>query len=181
LYFGSRTSTKLKVAGVDLAVMGRKEPEDDADEVVSYVEAARGVYKKLIVRDDRLVGAIVMGDGAIVPSLLQAFGDRTTLAPNRAELLFPLSFDVRPLSVERIPDDAQICDCNAVSKGEIVQAVLEGALGLQSVCDTTRAGTGCGTCRPEVEAIVDFVRRTLDAGPGVEASTDDAQLREACA
>ena len=191
LYFGSRTSTKLKVAGVDLAVMGRKEPEGEGDEVVSYVEAARGVYKKLIVRDDRLVGAIVMGDGAIVPSLLQVFGDRTTLAPNRSELLFPLSFSVPPPSVERIPDSARICDCNAVSKGEIVQAVLEGARGLQSVCDATRAGTGCGSCRSEVQAIVDFVRRTLDtpasapvARPlrtGVEPAIDSAQLREECA
>jgi NAD(P)H-dependent nitrite reductase large subunit len=178
-YVGSRTSTKLKVAGVDLAVMGRKDPEGDDDEVVTYMEAARGVYKKLIVRDDRLVGAIVMGDGAIVPSLLQAFGDRTTLVPNRAELLFPLSFGVSPPSVDRIADTARICDCNAVSKGEIVQAVLEGARGLQSVCDATRAGTGCGSCRPEVQAIVDFVRGTLDAG--VEAALDGAQLREACA
>jgi nitrite reductase (NADH) large subunit len=175
LYAGSRTSTKLKVAGVDLAVMGRKEPEGDGDEVVSYVEAARGVYKKLIVRGDRLVGAIVMGDGAIVPSLLQAFGDRTPLAPNLAELLFPLSFGVPPPSADRIPDTARICDCNAVSKREIVQAVLEGARGLESVCEATRAGTGCGSCRPEVQAIVDFVRRTL------EGHDDGAPLREACA
>jgi nitrite reductase (NADH) large subunit len=182
LYAGSRTSTKLKVAGVDLAVMGRKEPDGEGDEVVSYVEPARGVYKKLIVRDDRLVGAIVMGDGAIVPSLLQAFGERTTLAPNRAELLFPLSFTVPPPSVDRIPDTARICDCNAVSKGEIVQAVLEGARALQSVCDATRAGTGCGSCRPEVEAIVDFVRCTLDAQAGLEAGVESAaQLREASA
>jgi nitrite reductase (NADH) large subunit len=185
LYAGSRTSTKLKVAGVDLAVMGRKEPDGEGDEVVSYVEAARGVYKKLIVRDDRLVGAIVMGDGAIVPSLLQAFGDRTPLAPNRAELLFPLAFGVAPPSVDRIPDTARICDCNAVSKGEIVQAVLDGARGMQPVCEATRAGTGCGSCRPEVQAIVDFVRRTLDTETGVDAglepATDGAQLREASA
>lgn len=180
-YLGSRTSTKLKVAGVDLAVMGRKEPEGDGDEVVTYVEAARGVYKKLIVRDDCLFGAIVMGDGAIVPSLLQAFGDRSTLAPNRAELLFPFSFAGPPPSVDRIPDTARICDCNAVSKGEIVQAVLEGARGLQLVCDATRAGTGCGTCRPEVQAIVDFVCLTLDAKTGVETAMDGVQLREACA
>jgi nitrite reductase (NADH) large subunit len=181
LYAGSRTSTKLKVAGVDLAVMGRKEPEDEQDEVVSYVEAARGVYKKLIVRDGRLAGAIVMGDGAIVPSLLQAFGDRIALASNRAEHLFPSCFDSPPPSVERIPDDAQICDCNGVSKKEIVQAVLEGARGLQSVCDATRAGTGCGTCRPEVQGIVDFVRRTLDARTAMDAATEDAPLQEECA
>jgi nitrite reductase (NADH) large subunit len=195
LYFGSRTSTKLKIAGIDLAVMGRKEPDGERDEVVSYVEAARGVYKKLIVRDDRLVGAIVMGDGAIVPLLLQAFADRTTLAPDRSELLFPHAFGAPAPSVDRIPDSARICDCNAVSKGAIVQAVLEGARGLQSVCDATRAGTGCGSCRPEVQAIVDFVRRTLDAQAageaglaaahlvrvGMDPAMDAVRLREGCA
>jgi nitrite reductase (NADH) large subunit len=191
IYAGSRTSTKLKVAGIDLAVMGRKEPEHEDDEVVSYVEAARGVYKKLIVRDDRLLGAIVMGDGAIVPSLLRAFGEGAVLASNRAELLFPLSFDARPPSVESIPDEAQICDCNAVSKSEIVQAVLSGASGLQSVCAATRAGTGCGTCRPEVQAIVDFVRRKLDADGtvpdapfvhgGAEPAAESGAFPEECA
>jgi nitrite reductase (NADH) large subunit len=122
-----------------------------------------------------------MGDGAIVPSLLQAFGDRLALASNRAEHLFPSCFDAPPPSAERIPDDAQICDCNGVSKKEIVQAVLEGARGLQSVCDATRAGTGCGTCRPEVQGIVDFVRRTLDARTAMDAATEDAPLQEECA
>jgi nitrite reductase (NADH) large subunit len=159
LYHGSRIATKLKVAGVDLAVMGRKDPEEAGDEVVSYVEAARGVYKKLIVREDRLLGAIVMGDGAIVPSLVHAFVESTTLAANRAELLFPMAFDAVSPPVERLEDSAQICDCNAVSKARIVQAVLEGARSLTAVCDRTRAGTGCGSCRPEVQAVIDFACR----------------------
>jgi nitrite reductase (NADH) large subunit len=172
-YRGSRTSTRLKVAGVDLAVMGRKDPETPDDEVVSYAEAARGVYKKLIVRNDRLVGAIVMGDGAIVPSLLQVFGEGTPLDSNRAELLFPLSFATPAPSADAAPDAARICDCNAVSKAEIVEAVMEGARGLQAVCDATRAGTGCGSCRPEVQAIIDFACRTLVSG-----ATPDAAIRE---
>jgi nitrite reductase (NADH) large subunit len=162
-YSGSRTSTKLKVAGVDVAVMGSKEPRDADDEVVSYVEPRRGVYKKLIVREDRLVGAIVMGDGAIVPTLLQAFGEGAPLGANRSELLFPLAFDAAPLSVDRLPDGAQICDCNAVSKAAIVQSILEGARGVEAVCTATRAGTGCGTCRPHIQELVDFVCRSLDA------------------
>ncbi len=174
-YRGSRTSTRLKVAGVDVAVMGRKDPETPEDEVVSYAEAARGVYKKLIVRDDRLVGAIVMGDGAIVPSLLQVFGEGTPLDSNRAELLFPLSFATAAPSPDAAADTARICDCNAVSKAEIVEAVMEGARGLQAVCEATRAGTGCGSCRPEVQAIIDFACRTLVSG----TTPDDAAIREA--
>ncbi len=70
VYTGSKVSTKLKVMGIDLAVMGEKEPAEEGDEVVSYSEPSRGIYKKLIVRNDRLAGAIVLGDAAIAPSLL---------------------------------------------------------------------------------------------------------------
>ena len=176
-YSGSRTSTKLKVAGVDVAVMGSKEPTRADDEVVCYVEPSRGVYKKLIVRDDRLIGAIVMGDGAIVPSLLQAFGECAPLAANRSELLFPLAFDAAPLSVDRLPDSAQICDCNAVSKATIVHTILEGARGVDAVCDATRAGTGCGSCRPQIQELVDFVCRDLDS----PESRLDLGLSQECA
>ena len=156
IYAGSRTSTKLKVAGIDLAVMGAKEPVDDEDEVVSYAEPARGIYKKLIVRGNRLAGAIIIGDGNVVPSLGQIFAEATPVGDNRAELLFPLTTEAPLLSPERIPDSAQICDCNAVSKAQIVEAVLGGARSLQAVCDLTRASTGCGSCRPEVQRIVEL-------------------------
>ena len=115
IYSGSSVSTKLKVMGVDLAVMGDKEPVDDDDEVVSYSEPSSGVYKKLILRHDRLAGAIVIGDGAIVPSLLQSFAEETALAENRAELLFPtLSAAFRGRRCGS--DAARVCDCNNVSK-----------------------------------------------------------------
>jgi NAD(P)H-dependent nitrite reductase large subunit len=181
-YEGSRPSTTLKVSGVDLAVMGLKEPEDD-DEVISYAEPARGIYKKLIVRNNRLAGAIVIGDGAVVPFLSQAFAESTPLPATRSEALFALPVDVRLPSPERIPDSAQICDCNAVSKAQIIEAVLAGARSVQSVCDVTRASTGCGTCRPEVQRIVELacagvgapalleVPAAQDVPPVVAAST----------
>lgn len=174
-YEGSRTSTKLKVMGVDVAVMGEKEPAHEDDEVVSYVEPSRGVYKKLIVRKNRLAGAIVMGDGAVVPSLLQAFADGTELTENRAELLFPLAdaapaADAEDAAIERVPDAAQICDCNGVSKAQIIEAVLGGARSLHTVCEITRAGTGCGSCRPEVQAIMAATCEQLAAND-VEAAS----------
>jgi nitrite reductase (NADH) large subunit len=175
VYLGSRVSTKLKVAGVDVAVMGCKEPQHPDDEVVCYEEGRRGVYKKLIVRDGRLLGAIVMGDGAIVPSLVHAFTESTTLAANRAELLFPTAFEGAAPPVERLPDGAQICDCNAVSKARIVKSVLEGARTLAAVCDRTRAGTGCGSCRPEVQALIDFACSRLEPPPPAPAETPRQQ------
>ena len=154
VYTGSRTSTKLKVAGVDVAVMGDRDPIEEQDEVVSYAEPSRGVYKKLIVRNDRLVGAILIGDAVVVPSLVRAFAESSVLAPDRTELLFAPGNDRQPIVAERIPDTAQICDCNAVSKAQIIQAVLGGARSLQAVSQATHACTGCGSCRPEVEGII---------------------------
>jgi NAD(P)H-dependent nitrite reductase large subunit len=157
VYVGSPISTKLKVMGVDLAVMGDKEPVGEDDEVVSYSEPSRGIYKKLIVRNDRLAGAIILGDGAVVPSLLQTFASGTPLTENRSEVLFVSTSGavVRgPDAAATTPDTARICDCNDVSKAQLVEAVLSGARSVQAVCDATRASTGCGSCRPEVEAIV---------------------------
>ena len=138
VYVGSTVSTKLKVMGVDLAVMGDKEPVGDDDEVVSYSEPSRGIYKKLIVRNDRLAGAIVLGDGAIVPSLLQTFASGLPLAENRAEVLFHMA--AAPMArgaaaAATTPDTARICDCNGVSKAQIIEAVLSGARSVQAVCD----------------------------------------------
>lgn len=155
VYQGSRESTKLKVMGVELAVMGEKEPVEEDDEVVTYSEPARGVYKKLIVRDERLIGAIVLGDGPTTPRLLQIFDRREKLPTNRAELLFPLADAVQDLDVCTLPDDAQICNCNGVSKGKIVEAVKAGKRSLKVLCDATRAGTGCGSCKAQVQALLE--------------------------
>jgi NAD(P)H-dependent nitrite reductase large subunit len=165
VYLGSAVSTKLKVMGVDLAVMGDKEPVGEDDEVISYSEPSRGIYKKLIVRNDRLAGAIILGDGAVVPSLLQTFASGLPLNENRAELLFVSSGPAvarRSDEAAAVPDTTRICDCNDVSKAQIIEAVLSGARSVQAVCDATRASTGCGSCRPEVEAIVALACRGIE-------------------
>jgi len=134
-YTGSRVSTKLKVMGVDLAVMGDREPSQPTDEVVTYNEPTRGVYKKLIVREGRLQGAILLGDAAAAPMLLQAFDRGSALPDNRAELLFQMMAVEKAPSVAELSDSAQICNCNGVSKGALVAAVQAG--------HCTRPGTSC--------------------------------------
>ena len=157
LYTGSRISTKLKVMGVELAVAGDKDPSSDEDEVVTYVEPNRNVYKKVIVRDGKVTGAILLGDGLTVPRILQAFDRGEALPENRSELLFPLSADAGPmLNVEDLPDDAQICNRNGVTKAKIVAAVDNGNRSLKAVCDATRAGTGCGSCKMQVQAVLEL-------------------------
>ncbi len=160
-YLGSKLSTKLKVMGVDLAVMGAKEPEHDDDEVVLYSEPSRGIYKKLIVRDGKLKGAMLLGDTSTAAGLLQAY-DRAALLPaDRSEMLFTLSGETKQLSVTDLPHEAQICNCNGVSKGAIINAVKGGCTSLKKLCDSTRAGSGCGACKPQVEELLNFAAGDL--------------------
>lgn len=156
MYVGSKVSTKLKVMGIELAVMGEKEPSGPEDEVTTYVENSRGIYKKLIVRQGRLTGAILLGDGTVAPKLLQAFDRSSELPENRAELLFALAGEAQPQSAADLPDTAQICNCNGVAKGAIVAAVKGGCRTLKAVCDATRASTGCGSCKPQVKELLEI-------------------------
>ncbi len=80
---------------VELAVMGDKEPLSDADELVHYSEPGRGVYKKLIVRDGRLAGAILLGDGLTSAGVIQAFDRNGELPANRSELSSPAQWEAR--------------------------------------------------------------------------------------
>jgi nitrite reductase (NADH) large subunit len=164
-YPGSVVSTKLKVMGVELAVMGEREGKGD-DEVVTYSEPRRGVYKKLIVREGRLAGAILLGDGAVAPTVLQAFDRASPLPAVRADLLFPGAGTPPPRSAADLPDDAQICNCNGVSKGRLVEAIRGGSRTLAALSSATRAGTGCGSCKPQLGAILE----SLSPGAGTEPS-----------
>ena len=156
-YQGSRESTKLKVMGVELAVMGEKEHVPDTDEVVTYSEPSRGIYKKLVIRNNRLVGAILLGENPTTPRLIQLFDRGEDVPENRAELLFPLAGDSQTaLNVADLPDDAQICNCNGVTKGKIVAAVKAGKRSLPVLCEATRAGTGCGSCKSQVQALLEM-------------------------
>ena len=146
LYLGSIPSAKLKVAGIDLVCAG--DAVGDLEAVVT--DAATGVYRKLTVRNGRVVGTVLLGDtrgsealvaavraGDLVDNPLQALADASLSGP--ADL----------------PDTAQICDCNGVCKGALVEAVTIGGCSTpREVMAVTRAGTGCGSCRPAVKEIV---------------------------
>jgi nitrite reductase (NADH) large subunit len=154
-YQGSKVSTKLKVMGIELAVMGEKECQQGLDELITYAEPSRGIYKKLIVREGRLAGAIMLGENQTTPRLLQLFDRGEVLPENRAELLFPIAEESAALNVADLPDDTQICNCNGVTKGQIVSAVKSGKRSLKMLCDATRAGTGCGSCKQQVQALLE--------------------------
>jgi nitrite reductase (NADH) large subunit len=162
-YLGSRTSTKLKVAGVDVASMGVQGPERDDDEHVVFTEPRRGIYKSVVIRDDKVIGATLVGDTKKVAFLTQAFDRGMPLPEERVALLFDIGGPAEQVSVAEMADDAQVCNCNGVSKGALVATVTSGVKTVTGVMDATRAGKGCGSCKELVCKIVE-----LAAGGAVE-------------
>ncbi|GAC1319576.1 MAG: NADPH-nitrite reductase [Thermoleophilaceae bacterium] len=165
-YHGSKLATKLKVSGVELATMGVVAPEREDDEVVRFSEPRRGIYKTVIVRQGKLIGAILLGDLSKVSFLQQAFDRGMVLPDERVELLFDLGGPAEADSIEELPDDVQVCNCNGVTKGDIRSCVEGGARTARAVRDRTRAGTGCGSCTSQVAQIVEWAAGgVLDEDP----------------
>jgi nitrite reductase (NADH) large subunit len=155
-YVGSRTSTKLKVAGVDVASMGVQGPERDDDEHVVFTEPKRGIYKSVVIRDDKVIGATLVGDTKKVAFLTQAFDRGMPLPEERVALLFDLGGPAEEVGVEELAADAQVCNCNGVSKQTLVDTVNCGIKSVAGVMEKTRAGKGCGSCKELVCKIVEL-------------------------
>jgi nitrite reductase (NADH) large subunit len=157
-YAGSVPSAKLKVMGVDLVSVGAAE---GPREVVCADDAA-GTYRKLVVGADGCVaGAVLLGDVRGHELLLEAVraGEQ---APDPLALLAKAG----EATAADLPDTAQVCNCNGVCKGEIVSAISERGLGsTQEVISVTRAGSGCGSCKPLVKELVALARGGADEEP----------------
>ena len=156
VYQGSRMTTKLKVAGVSVASMGIKAPEHPDDEFVQFSEPKRGIYKTIIVRDGKLVGATLLGDTSKVAFLIQAFDRGLPLPEERISLMFDIGTPPAEVGAAELADDAQVCNCNGVSKGALVACVQGGEKTVTGVMAKTRAGKGCGSCKSLVSQIVEW-------------------------
>jgi len=171
-YHGSRIATKLKVAGVELASMGAIEPASERDEVVQFSEPRRGTYKKILVRDGHLLGAILLGDISKAAYLLHAFDANTPLPEERVNLLFDIGAPPKQVTYDQVPTETQICNCNGVTIGELINYVKGGRRSAQAVMEATRAGTACGSCESMVREIVDWTNgdtpQTQSSLPGSE-------------
>ncbi len=155
-YHGSRLTTKLKVAGVDVAAMGVKGPERDDDEFVQFYEPRSGVYKSVVVRDNKLIGAMLLGDISKANFLTQAFDEKVPLPDERISMLFDLGTPSAETGAAELADDVQVCNCNGVTKGDIMSCVASGCTSVGEVCAKTRAGKGCGSCKGLVADIVEY-------------------------
>ncbi|MFC9975565.1 FAD-dependent oxidoreductase [Spirillospora sp. NPDC127200] len=159
-FTGARQITRLKAASVDLVAMGETHHgDDDPDvEVLSFADTSRGTYKKVAIREGRVVGAILLGETSTAGTLTQLY-DRAAPPPSdRLSLFFPGVGGAPPAdSPVRMPDAATVCHCNNVSKGQIRACWEKGARTADEVAAGTRAGTGCGGCRDAVEGIVSWL------------------------
>jgi nitrite reductase (NADH) large subunit len=155
VYLGSRTATKLKVAGVEVASMGVSEPERESDEHIVFSEPSKGVFKSIVIRDDKIIGATLLGDSKKVAFLQQAFDRGLPLPEERVSLMFDVGGPAVEVGVSELADDAQICNCNGVSKATIVETVKGGCRTVAGVMDKTRAGKGCGSCKLLVSQVVE--------------------------
>ena len=158
-YEGSVTSTKLKVTGIDLFSAGDFIGNENTEELV-FQDAAQGVYRKVVVENNRIKGAVMYGDTIDGTWYFDLMRDETDISDFRSTILFGQAHlgdsghgdDNR---VAAMSDSAEICGCNGVCKGDIVKAITEKKLfTLDDVRAHTKASSSCGSCTGLVESLL---------------------------
>jgi nitrite reductase (NADH) large subunit len=156
-YEGSVPSARLKVMGVELVTAG----EADGAHAVAVRDETLGSYRKLVLRDGRAAGTVLLGDTRGSELLLDAI--RAGAAVDDPLALLARASES---SAADLPDTAQVCNCNGVCKGEILAAIRARELGsTQEVVSVTRAGSGCGSCKPIVSDLLAIERGGADEEP----------------
>ncbi|AVA33959.1 MULTISPECIES: nitrite reductase large subunit NirB [Cupriavidus] len=157
-FAGADMSTKLKLMGVDVASIGDPHGNEPGSRSYQFTDERKQIYKKLVVSEcgKFLLGGVLVGDAAEYGTLLQMMLNRIELPESPEFLILPASDGkARPaLGADALPDTAQICSCNNVSKGEICGAVCDGATTIGALKSCTKAGTACGGCVPLVTQIM---------------------------
>lgn len=155
-FTGADMSTKLKLLGVDVASFGDAHATTEGALELVYSDAVAGVYKKLVISEDgtQLLGGVLVGDASAYGVLRPMVASGIALPENPEDLILPAGRG----SVEiGLPDEAQVCSCNDVTKAQILAAVGEGGSCESASCVTrcTKAGSTCGSCKPVVKKIVE--------------------------
>lgn len=148
-YEGSLLMNILKMHGTDLCSLGITEcPEDLAYEEVLFIDKSKRYYKKCIIHNDRLVGAILIGDKTEFLEYRDLIQNKTELSEKRLQLL-------RSGKKAEPVMGKLVCSCNNVGEGNIISKIKEGCKDMVQLCQLSGAGMGCGSCRSEVKAILD--------------------------
>ena len=153
-------STRLKITGIDVFSAGQLTAVDEGDEELVYRDSARGIYKKLVLREDKVVGAVMYGDVADGAWYFQLMREKADIAALRDRMIFGQAYadttcKGKGTDVAAMADSTQVCGCNGVSKGAIVAAIkAKGLTSLEEVKAHTKAGSSCGQCSSVVLAIL---------------------------
>ncbi|RZT46258.1 assimilatory nitrite reductase (NAD(P)H) large subunit precursor [Sphingomonas sp. BK036] len=158
-YRGSVTSTKLKVAGLDVFSAGDFSGGAGAEDIVLR-DASRGIYKRVVVKDDRIVGTVLYGDTSDGGWYFDLLKRREDISAVRDMLIFGQAYAAGgaqadpKAAVAALSDDAEICGCNGVSKGQVVACIGAGNATLDAVRATCKASASCGSCTGLVETLL---------------------------
>ncbi len=156
-YKGSLSMNILKMDGLQLCSLGMINTPENADyEEVVFIDKAKCYYKKCIIHKDRLVGAILIGDKSEFLEFKDLISNKIELSEKRLELLRS-GKKAEPI-IGRL-----VCACNSVGEGNLVNKIKEGCTDFQQLCQSSGAGTGCGSCRSEVSAILDKNREIVSS------------------
>lgn len=148
-YDGSLLMNIIKIHGFDLCSLGIPEaPNDDEYEEIVFKDTSRRYYKKCIIHKDRLVGAILIGDKSEFQEFKELISNKVELGEKRLQLL---RSGKKPEPVL----GKLVCSCNNVGSGNLKNKMAEGCHDFKQLCSLTGAGTGCGSCRPEVKQLLD--------------------------
>ena len=154
-YEGSLLMNILKMHGTDLCSLGEVEcPDDPAYEEVVFIDKAKRYYKKCIIHNDRLIGAILIGDKSEFLEYRNLIENKIELSEKRLQLL-------RSGKAPEPVIGKLVCSCNNVGEGNLVNKIKEGCKDHLQLCQITGAGMGCGSCRPEVKAILEANTNSL--------------------
>lgn len=158
-YDGSTLSTRLKISGVDLFSAGDYLGDVTTEDLILLDEKV-GIYKKLVIYDNKIIGIVLYGDTADASWYLKLLKEHTDISDLRTKILFgksALSGDSGHggNDINAMSDDEEVCGCNGVCKGDIVKAIKEQDLkSLSDVKSCTKAGASCGSCLGLVEQIL---------------------------
>ncbi len=169
-YEGSMLQTRLKVSGVDVFSAGRFAGGDGCEDIV-FRDAARGVYKRIVVENGKVAGAVLFGDAIDGGWYFDLMRQGADVAEIRETLIFGQSITealrgVDPrAAVAAMPDSQEVCGCNGICKGTITTAITDQGLStLEAVRAVTKASASCGSCTPLVEKLL-----SLTLGDGFKA------------
>ena len=159
-FLGADMSTKLKLLGVDVASIGDAHGVTPESKSYTIIDEAKGIYKKVVVdkNGENLLGAILIGDAANYGSLLQLALNKMLIPKQPLQLILPDDLQGgagNKLGVDNLPDSAQICSCNNVSKAELCSKISAGVTELSELKSCTKAATSCGGCAALVKQILD--------------------------